>query len=65
MTKESFIIRGSISDAYRREKDIFLTHPPENVVSFDVLSVVCTIFVRLQSDFNSLYEIEIALMSKL
>ena len=37
------------------------THPKISIY-FDVLSVMCIIFVRLQSDFNSLYEFEEVLM---
>ena len=40
------------------------THP-KIIVSFDVLSVMCIIFVRLESDFNSLYAFEEALKPKL
>ena len=40
------------------------THP-KIIVSFDVLSVMCIIFVSLQSDFNSLYESEETLTAKL
>ena len=38
---------------------------PTICVYFDVLSVMYIKFVRLQSDFNSLYEFEEALMPKL
>ena len=38
---------------------------PKSIVSFDVLSVMCILFVRLQSDFNSLYAFEEVLMPKL